>query len=144
MAGMGGKLTLASAPLLHADDPDRSGVAAEVGPVDAMADGQPIQRRAHWREDRDASLSDVRFAGQHQLDLARFVRPLIHESYGRAQANVAAGHRLRIMEFGTLDLLKQHRRNDRLPVLGPQGQTGDDVGLRRKQVNGGSPGGRVR
>ena len=37
------------------------------------------------------------------------------------------GHGVGAMQFGALDLLEQHRGDDRLPVLGAQGEVGDDV-----------------
>ncbi len=44
-------------------------------------------------------------------------------------------HRVGIVQLGALDFLEQHRRDDRLAVLGPQREPGNQVGLGRQQVD---------
>ena len=49
---------------------------------------------------------------------------------------MAGRHCLGIVQFGTFDFLKQHRRNDGLIVFRPERETCDKVGLRREKMNG--------
>jgi hypothetical protein len=52
------------------------------------------------------------------------------------KADVTFRHRVRVVQLGTFDLFEQHRRNDRLLMLCPESETGDDVRLGGQKMDG--------
>jgi hypothetical protein len=52
------------------------------------------------------------------------------------QPNVTRRHRIRLVQLCTLDFLQQHGRDDRLLMLCPESETGDDVRLGGQKMDG--------
>jgi hypothetical protein len=51
------------------------------------------------------------------------------------QSSVTGRHRVEIVQFCTLDLFEQHRRNNRVIVFGLERQTSNQVGLCSQKVD---------
>ena len=69
---------------------------------------------------------------QHKLHLAQLVSLFIDELHVRSERHCILRQRVGIIQFTALDLVKQHCCDNRLPVLYPQSEIGNHVGLRAK------------